>query len=204
MQTIPYTSSQLRRKVSWDCCGISDRMTRREALFNVVLSLSSPIPVIVVCVVLQTSYHKSMSCSSCDGNAACVTFNGAVIVSIPLAFQVECVWHRCPHQHHFAFQLLHWITEINIYLMCTHWNCRCFSVSFPVVWQALSLCNCLYIPFCCMVIWISFQVIGILALDFHNSNNAIAQTHHAYIDPVVWMLFPWPLSSLIIQRGEKA
>lgn len=180
MKTIPYTSSQLRRKVSWDCCGISDRMTRREVLFSVVLSLWCPIPV-RVCSIANLSYHRSMSCSFHDGNAASVMFNGAMIVSIPLAFQVECVWHRCPHQHHFAFQLLHGITEINMSLMFTHWNCRCFSVSLPVVWQALSLCNCLYISFCCMLMLTSFQVICILPLDCHHSNNAIAQTYHAFL-----------------------
>lgn len=113
VKTVP--SSQLRRKVSWDCCGFSDRMKRRKALFSVVLSLASPI-LVTVCSIANLSYHNSRSC---NGNAACVAFSGAMIVVIPLAFQVECVWHRCPHQHHFAFQLLHWITEINTYLTCT-------------------------------------------------------------------------------------
>lgn len=59
LKTIPYTSSQFRRKVSWDCCGVSDGMTRGKPLFNVVFSLSFPIPVIV-CGVANLSYHKSM------------------------------------------------------------------------------------------------------------------------------------------------
>lgn len=41
------------------CCGVSDGMTRGKPLFNVVFSLSFPIPVIV-CGVANLSYHKSM------------------------------------------------------------------------------------------------------------------------------------------------
>lgn len=68
VKTIPFTSSELRRKVSWDCSGVSDRMPRIKALLNVMLSLSSPIP-LILCSIANLSYHKSMSCGSPDGNA---------------------------------------------------------------------------------------------------------------------------------------